>query len=184
MSKIRQASNFNIKVTLGVKFSKLFYALFRSHQPPKVTASVSKQSRQVTEILDAKNVSTTNSNFLWMIRTSIQLLCASTLSNWPHDGGTVIEVYHLPLESVHTNNYLPRNIDNIATCDIATLPRRREKAPRRKPPSSNRHNFKRAGPRHHELGLVTSSRSRTALPCFAFIGIVSPRFGRETPGIY
>ena len=135
------------------------------------------------EILDAKKVSTTNSNFLWMIRTSIQFLCPSILPNWAHDGGTVIGV-HLPLESIHTHDYLPRKTDNTATCVIATLPSRREKASRRKPPSLIRHKFKEAKPSHHKLGLVTNSRSRTALPCFAFIGTVSPRLGRKNTRLY
>ena len=111
MSRIRPQISMLI---LGVTFSKPSYALSRtetSHQPPKNTASVSKQSRQLTEILDAKKVSTTNSDFLWMTRTSIQLLCPSTLPNRAHDGGTVIGVY-LPLDSNHTNNYLPRRTDN------------------------------------------------------------------------
>ena len=151
--------------------------------PQKLPLAYQKQSRQLTEILDAKKVSTTNSKILWMIRTSIQLLCLSTLPNRAHDGGTVIGVY-LPLDSNHTNNYLPRRTDNTATCDIATLPSRREKPSCRKPPPSIRHKFRRAGPRHHELGLVISPRSRTALPWFAFIGILSPRLGRNKLEIY
>ena len=50
-----------------------------------------------------------------MIRTSIQLLCPSILPNWAHDGGTVIGV-HLPLESIHTHNYLSRKTYNTAIC--------------------------------------------------------------------
>ena len=125
-------------------------------------------------------VSTTSSNFLWMIRTSIQLLCPSTLPKWAHDGGAVIGVYLL-LNSIHTENSLPRKTDNTATCDTATLPSRREKASRRKAPSI-RPRFKRAGPRHHELRLVTSSRSRTALPWFAFTGICITKAWEEQTG--
>lgn len=95
--------------------------LRRPTSPPNLPLVYQKQSRQLTEILDAKKVSTSNTNFLWMIRTSIQLLCSSILPNLAHDGGTVIGV-HLPLVSIHTHNYLSRKTDNTATCVIVTLP--------------------------------------------------------------